>query len=161
MSNLSNTATISSNPTLKIGAQGSKVKELQKLLNGELGHRQQISEDGVFGTETEKVVKVIQYRFFLAQNGIVGSNTWQVLQTHALVEKPTLSKGSTGQLVARVQQVLKDGKFYQGIVDEDFGSKTETAVKAFQKDRQLLSDGIVGNATWESLQELAGMLTAF
>jgi hypothetical protein len=38
---------------------------LQKLLNGELSPRQQILEDGVFGTGTEKAVKVIQYRFFL------------------------------------------------------------------------------------------------
>lgn len=153
-------ATIPSLPTLQLGAQGAQVKELQKLVNTHLSIHQQIAEDGIFEAKTEKAIRLIQYRFFLAQDGIVGAKTWQVLQTRKLVEKPTLSVGSFGKLVGKVQQVLKDGGLYQGGVDEEFGARTKIAVKALQADCQLPVDGVIGNDTWQALVELARVLTA-
>ena len=62
----------------------------------------------------------------------------------------TLKKGSKGEDVKTLQKALiKFG--YNVTADGDFGAKTETAVKAFQKSKGLLADGIVGNKTWQLL----------
>ena len=157
---MSNTATTTSNPILQLGSQGTKVKELQELLNFEFGARQQIAVDGIFGANTERAVKIVQYRYFLKQDGVVGAKTWQVLRTRSLFEKPLLRRGNRGDLVRRIQQVLKEGNFYKGVVDGDFGSRTEDAVKALQKDGSLPINGTVGNDTWQALVELARIVTA-
>ena len=47
------------------------------------------------------------------------------------------------------QLILKG--YEPGIIDGDFGSKTENAVKKFQKDNKLPEDGIVGKATCKKL----------
>ncbi|WP_017314725.1 peptidoglycan-binding domain-containing protein [Mastigocladopsis repens] len=146
-------------PTLKLGSQGDKVKELQALLNKRLSSREQIKVDGVFGSKTEDAVKIIQYQFLLKQDGIAGPLTWKSLRANSPVDKPTLRRGSTGEQVAIVQKVLKDGGYYNGAIDSNFGEKTETAVKAFQKDKKLLVDGIIGDKTWEALSLLASFMT--
>lgn len=62
----------------------------------------------------------------------------------------TLKKGDKCDEVARLQSLLnKNG--YSLVEDGDFGSKTEEAVKAFQKQHNLEVDGIVGNKTWVAL----------
>lgn len=67
--------------------------------------------------------------------------------------KPTLRKGSSGSYVVELQQDLialhYDLSPYGA--DGKFGAKTETAVKAFQKDSGLTADGIVGPKTWDAL----------
>jgi peptidoglycan hydrolase-like protein with peptidoglycan-binding domain len=67
--------------------------------------------------------------------------------------EPLLKKGSTGEAVRQLQQALKDLGYDPGNVDGQFGSKTESAVKAFQGDRQLTVDGIVGEITWLNIDE--------
>lgn len=155
-----NTVTTTNKPTLQRGSQGQAVKELQQLLNREFGARKQIAVDGVFGPATETAVKTIQYRFFLTQDGIAGSKTWFVLRTRTLFDKPLLKRGSTGEMVKRVQQVLKSGGFYNGVLDGDFGPQTERAVTAFQQGQSLRADGVIGDQTWQALVELATILTA-
>lgn len=56
-----------------------------------------------------------------------------------------LKRGSKGTTVKILQQVLKLN------VDGIFGPATELAVKQFQKDNNLVVDGIVGNNTWKKL----------
>lgn len=56
-----------------------------------------------------------------------------------------LKRGSIGAEVKILQKALNIG------VDGNFGAKTESAVKAFQKSKGLTSDGIVGNKTWIAL----------
>lgn len=57
---------------------------------------------------------------------------------------PTIKKGSKGKAV----------KVWQVIVgtdpDGDFGKKTEAATKAFQKNKGLAVDGIVGKESWKA-----------
>lgn len=60
-------------------------------------------------------------------------------------------KGSSGSVVTQIQQVLKNQGFYQGTVDGVFGSKTEAAVKSFQKSYGLTVDGKVGTQTLKAM----------
>jgi peptidoglycan hydrolase-like protein with peptidoglycan-binding domain len=146
-------------PVLQLGSEGASVKTLQTLLNQQLGSRQQVTVDGVFGARTKGAVELVQYRFLLDRDGVVGTKTWQSLRTNALIETPLLRRGSSGGLVMRVQQVLKDGSFYKGAIDGNFGAQTEDAVKSLQKDRKLVVDGVLGTQTWQAIAELARILT--
>lgn len=65
----------------------------------------------------------------------------------------TLKKGSTGADVMYLQQLLKDGDYYEGKVDGQFGTKTQEAVLDFQAMYDLVIDGIVGTKTWKKLTE--------
>ena len=70
------------------------------------------------------------------------------------VKLNVLSKGSTGEQVKAMQRLLHAQGYGLGSVnpiDGDFGSKTETAVKLYQRDNGLTSDGVVGEKTWKKL----------
>ena len=60
-------------------------------------------------------------------------------------------KGSTGDVVAEVQRRLKNWGYYFGTVDGVYGSKTEEAVRYFQRRNGLSVDGQVGNQTLAAL----------
>ena len=66
---------------------------------------------------------------------------------------PTLRKGSKGEYVTLLQTKLVNLGYNIGKsgIDGDFGSATLAAVKTFQKDRGLTTDGVVGKKTWEAL----------
>lgn len=55
--------------------------------------------------------------------------------------------GSTGQEVRNIQTKLKNWGYFNSAVDGIFGSKTEVAVKSFQRKNGLTPDGIAGPAT--------------
>ncbi len=59
----------------------------------------------------------------------------------------TSKYGSTGNEVKRIQQKLAELGYYNGSVDGIFGSRTQSAVKAFQRNVGLTADGIAGPAT--------------
>lgn len=61
---------------LSYGSQGNEVTELQKLLN-QNGYK--LSEDGIFGANTQSAVKDYQQKNKLSADGIVGTNTWGTL----------------------------------------------------------------------------------
>jgi murein L,D-transpeptidase YcbB/YkuD len=51
-----------------------------------------------------------------------------------------------------IQKALKNAGYYNGPVDGKIGSKSEQAIKAFQKDNGLEADGICGRNTWAKLK---------
>jgi hypothetical protein len=61
-----------------------------------------------------------------------------------------LRKGSKGVFVRQFQQKLRDRGWTIG-VDGDFGPQTDRVVRAFQKDKHLVVDGIVGKNTWKAI----------
>lgn len=67
--------------------------------------------------------------------------------------KPVLQKGSRGEEVRELQQRLNASGYSCGKVDGIFGQKTLEAVTAFQADRGLAVDGIVGAKTWNELNK--------
>lgn len=65
---------------------------------------------------------------------------------------PTIKKGNRGDAVKKAQELLNAKGFDCGAADGIFGSKTQKAVKSFQKSKGLKADGIIGKNTWAALQ---------
>lgn len=80
------------------------------------------------------------------------TNQAQPLNTQATsnVSLPSLRFGDAGDAVRVLQRLLINNR-YAIRVDGVFGALTETAVKAFQSQRNLKTDGIVGQRTWREL----------
>lgn len=130
--------------TVKNGSKGNDVKTLQTLLN-EKGYNCG-KVDGIFGKNTENAVKQFQKDNGLSVDGIVGTKTWEALQSH-----PTIKNGSRGSAVKEAQTILNNLGYNAGSVDGIFGTNTENAVKQFQQNMGLSVDGIVGKNTWDKL----------
>lgn len=62
-----------------------------------------------------------------------------------------LKKGIQNQNARRLQEELNELGFDAGPADGIFGPRTERAVMAFQADKGLSIDGVVGNETWKAL----------
>jgi len=67
------------------------------------------------------------------------------------VECIVLQKKAKGDTVRALQGILNARGFDCGEIDGSFGSKTDSAVRAFQKAKGLVVDGSVGAATWTAL----------
>jgi N-acetylmuramoyl-L-alanine amidase/Putative peptidoglycan binding domain len=66
---------------------------------------------------------------------------------------PVLRKGDEGLFVSKLQSDLNDQLAgCRLVVDGDFGSATDSAVRDYQYSRALAVDGIVGPQTWEALE---------
>ncbi|MQM29754.1 MAG: hypothetical protein CRU78_04065 [Candidatus Accumulibacter phosphatis] len=76
---------------------------------------------------------------------------YETLELEAPTRMPTLRRGSRGSGVADLQRRLGAAGFNAGAADAIFGSKTDAAVRAFQRARGLAVDGIVGSRTWGAL----------
>lgn len=124
---------------LKTGSKGDDVKKLQELLN--------IQIDGQFGKNTEIFVKEFQYENGLIQNGEVDEKTFDIIKEkyENVMISNSLSLGSKGSDVVKLQKVLnlKD--------DGIFGKLTENAVKDYQKNNGLKSNGIADESTLTKL----------
>ena len=62
-------------------------------------------------------------------------------------EAVAYKQGSSGSVVAKIQQTLKSAGFYTYTVDGIYGSRTTAAVKKYQKAKGLTVDGICGAQT--------------
>lgn len=129
-------------PTLKKGDSGDEVYAIQYLL---VHHGQTPAVDGIFGVETQNEVEDFQTLKNLAEDGIVGTETWQALIV-------TVKQGDSGPAARAVQQLLKSKFGFNTVnVDGIFGPVTAQAVKDFQALKGIASDGIVGPVTWQKL----------
>ncbi len=85
---------------------------------------------------------------------IAAAFTFSALSGRGYGDEPveTLSRrGSTGSEVTRIQTKLKNWGYYSGSVDGIYGSKTECAVRAFQRKNGLTADGIAGPQTLSAM----------
>ena len=134
---------------------------------------------GAFDAATESSVRAFQKQFGLTVDGVVGRATWYKIsyiyvsvkdlaeltsegealtgaQSGGAWPGTVLRRGSTGADVEMVQFWLSGlAQFSAAIpsvtVDGNFGTATENAVRAFQRQQGLTVDGIVGQATWDAL----------
>jgi murein L,D-transpeptidase YcbB/YkuD len=51
-----------------------------------------------------------------------------------------------------IQRALKNAGYYQGSIDGKVGSGTKTAIRNFQRDNGLSTDGVCGRQTWQLLK---------
>ncbi len=143
---------------LRKGDRGSDVTSLQKMLH-DLNFK--VTVDGMFGSETENIVKEFQQKHSLSVSGIVTPAVIGLIQEEislpSVPEKKFISgaflkKGDSGSAVVSIQHAINT-LGANPAVDEDgvFGNDTVTAVKNFQKQKSLQADGIVGPATFAAL----------
>ena len=149
------------NPTLEEGTSGDYVIILQEKLKI-LGYYL-ASITGNFDAYTKEAVMNFQEDNDLVPDGIVNNETWQTLYeltdnpeviSNTKQSRPTLKLGSTGPYVVELQTILKNLLYYNGPIDGNFDTATQTAVKSFQSNNKLTADGIVGRNTWSALATL-------
>lgn len=70
-----------------------------------------------------------------------------------------LGRGSKGPEVTELQKKLVQLGYQVGTVDGKFGSKTEAAIRKFQKEHGLRVDGLAGTQTIKELKRLTGQST--
>ena len=84
---------------------------------------------------------------------LAATNNNKVTEAKIMIELTQLSKGAKGNEVKTLQRLLLALGYKMGNygADGSFGAATEKAVKAFQKDKKLTTDGVVGIKTWNAL----------
>lgn len=164
---------LASNPTIKLGAKGAKVVELQQALNSIIGAA--LNPDGVFGPKTDAAVRSFQISRSLVADGIVGPKTWSAVQSAQT--KPTTPQTQTPQVTSISQsshadEIIATGDknaqvaaFQAGInnmgyastgaaaliVDGVFGALTAASVAWAQKSLGLPVTGKVDAATYKAV----------
>ena len=152
---------------LQLGSSGDDVERVQRSIVRD-GYRSAANDlglggaedvDGVFGPRTDTAVRRFQQTRGLVVDGVVGPITWAALPLKE--PSPRLARGSTGSAVTALQSVLANladptTPLYGGAIDGDFGPLTEAAVRAYQSERGLVVDGVVGDQTWLSAVSLPG-----
>lgn len=153
------------NPTtnnLRVGSRGEAVKQLQRDLSG-LGYP--LTADGIFGAKTDAAVKRFQREHNLTADGFVGPKTRAaiaVAKANASTPVPTatLRKGSRGGQVKQLQTALVRLRFMtQAQMNTGpgiFGSRTDAALRAFQRSSHLVADGIYGPKSRAALTAALG-----
>lgn len=145
---LSSSATFAAT-LLKTGSQGSEVSKLQQALKNEGYYSYHVT--GYYGSITQNAVMSFQKANGLITDGIAGP------QTLAQLYNIVLKIGSSGNEVTQLQQTLRSKGYFNGPVTGYYGSITQNAVIAFQRDHGLTVDGIAGPQT---LGKLYGKNTA-
>ena len=128
--------------SLKQGSRGSEVKQLQKNLIG-MGYLDG-SADGIYGAKTKTAVKEFQKDFGLSADGAAGDATQFALRS----------------AIVRVQVELKSAGYAPGTADGKFGTKTQNALKSYQKDNDLCPSGEADPATWASINSASSGMNA-
>ncbi|MFE0019928.1 N-acetylmuramoyl-L-alanine amidase, partial [Amycolatopsis sp. NPDC059021] len=147
---------------LRRGDAGPDVAEIRSILAAMdlLPPVTDSGEYGVFDTAVEHAVRAFQQRRGLIIDGLVGPATYQALKgaSFHLGSRPLqymLSSPVHGDDVFTLQERLTELGFDAGRPDGYFGPQTERALKTFQRDMRLASDGICGPATIRELHRLS------
>lgn len=158
-------------PTIKQGATGEVVKQLQFLLSVEGYGLRPAQIDGSFGPTTTAAVKAFQQHNALGADGIVGPATWGVLlaldPVVSVAFPTTVVHNNRGLPVAKLQHTLNATRrwFGRGLAplaeDGLFGPATDVLVRALQAWAHLGVDGVGDYKVWAasagpSLWDVAG-----
>lgn len=143
------------------GDSGPAVAEVQAALVT-LGLLPAAPGEPLFDQRTDWAVREFQQNRGLVVDGIVGPETYAALQAARLTLGDRLlslaGKPFTGDDVAALQERLCELGFDTGRVDGVFGTQTEAALKAFQREYGLVSDGVCGPATLRALKQLGRLV---
>lgn len=95
---------------------------------------------------------------FTPAKGSRSDNSFLLAQRDTTAPELTLKFGDQNQNVKVAQSQLQALGYYSGPVDGIFGPLTKAAVNAFQKDNGVTVDGIVGELTWQQLNQAAAAI---
>jgi len=107
--------------------------------------------DGEYGHCTRVATEDFQTGVSLHPTGVADRYTWARMFGAGRPKHTTLRRGDTGPEVRYLQELLTNAG-YAVATDGSFGAATEAAVRAFQAENGLETDGIVGAKTWEALE---------
>lgn len=132
---------------LLVGVKHENVALLQARLM-ELGFMENDEPTDYYGNVTEAAVKSFQRQNELAQDGIVGSSTWEAIMTPD-AKYYAVSNGVSGDDIKRIQVRLYELGYLAtaDLVTGNFGDTTEAAVIKLQEVNGLEADGKVGQKT--------------
>ncbi len=153
-------------PSYQLGDRGPAVAEIRGKLAilGLLPASQHLDAVDVFDDACDFAVRQFQQQRGLTVDGIVGSQTYRVLDEARWrlgdrVLSYTVSHPLVGDDVAQLQRRLLDMGFDCGRVDGIFGSNTLRALREFQRNVGLNPDGTCGPATFAALDRLSRTVT--
>lgn len=165
---------------LSRGSTGIGVENLQYYINYLSDYYPtipEVSQDGIFGEDTENAVIEMQRTFGLVPDGVVGELTWQRMYNAYLGIVSTipleylegssvpypgvpLRIGSEGEDVSLIQRYLsRISRTYTAIpsvsVTGYYGNQTQSSVRAFQEYFGLSTpNGTVNAVTWDAISNI-------
>jgi peptidoglycan hydrolase-like protein with peptidoglycan-binding domain len=158
--------------TLRLGASGPDVRELQQAL---IKAGLQVSVNGTFDAATQTAVEAFQRAARLTPSGVVGRQTAQRLRgtiragvadvggygsdggspSHSLGDRIPLDPGMSGHDVKVLQAFLTRAGF-KVHPDGQYGRATTRAVRAFEQSESLETDADFGAADINALRAAIG-----
>lgn len=173
---------------LVLGDRGPNVLRMEWYINaisrsGQFPQVPTVTLNGIYDSETQNAVRIVQGVLGLPQSGTVNEATWNDITTlynevgetqfpgqtqgGAVSGWPRpypgtpLQRGSRGDNVFYIQELLNVINRYNSAIpaleaDGIFGVNTRDAIYAFQNAYGLTVDGIVGPITWEKLNAVYG-----
>ncbi len=134
---------------LKQGDENETVEKVQKALKI-YGYYSYDKITGYYGSITRDAVKDFQKGNSFEVTGALTQAELDFL-LKGEVRFATLRRGDEGDAVKNLQERLRSLGYFNSKSTGFFGSATESAVKRFQSDNSLKSDGIVGKNTFAVL----------
>lgn len=147
---------------LGAGDEGEAVRDLQARLSA-LGFPVPAGEHGSYDSGTDDAVRAFQRARGLTADAICGRHTWSALVEagyglgdRLLYHRSPMLRGDD---VIELQRQLSTLGFDAGRVDGILGPETESALKDFQRNAGINSDGVCGRDTVAILGRLGDRTT--
>jgi N-acetylmuramoyl-L-alanine amidase len=143
---------------LRRGDVGPDVADIRSTLT-RIGLLSDPQASQVFDLTVEHAVRAFQQQRGLITDGIVGPATYRALRdaTFRLGDRPLaflIAQPVTGDDVFTLQERLLELGYDAGRANGEFDQQTEQALRSFQRDYGLMSDGMCGPDTVRALRQL-------
>lgn len=143
--------------TIKLNDSGAAVEDVQHRLS-RIGLLDEACIDGLFGPETAKAVAAFRSQAQLECGEEVDEKTWAALvdASFCLGDRTLYLRMPHfhGHDVQQLQKALSALGFACGDIDGIFGAFTELALRKFQTNLGLPTDGIAGAYTYAAIRNL-------